>query len=80
MEMNSDSELASNTAAWDMASGKHDVTAQFRQSDSEAVLEVAARGSSRCVGGDSQTHLLDLHDGTVSVHPFGEFLCVANRS
>jgi len=62
---------------WDMASGNMIRRLNF-EIDSEARVEVAARGSVACVGGDSQTHLIDLHDGTVSVHPFGSSFAVAN--
>lgn len=62
---------------WDMASGNMVRRLHF-EIDSEARVEIVANGSIACVGGDSETHLINLETGTVTQHPFGSSFAVAN--
>lgn len=62
---------------WDMNSGNMKVRLNL-DSDSEPRVAIAAGGSIACVGGPSETYLIDLESSRVRSHPFGSDFAVAN--
>ncbi|WP_231602595.1 protein kinase domain-containing protein [Neorhodopirellula pilleata] len=62
---------------WDMSSGNM-VARLDLDSESESRVTIAATGSIACVGGESETYLIDLQRSSVSSHPFGSIFAVTN--